>query len=81
MNLYVSNSFSDEEGPPAIEGKTAYLQGSREELLELCAFFSRVEKHLAGNSGAPFHLHFRDDRQSFDKANEIDVVIGLDQET
>ncbi|WMW79619.1 hypothetical protein RF679_13285 [Undibacterium cyanobacteriorum] len=78
MNLYVSNSFSDEEGPPAMEGKTAYLQGSKEELLELCAFFSRVEKHLAVNNGAPFHLHFRDESHSIDKSNAIDVVITLD---
>jgi hypothetical protein len=46
LKVFLADSFSDEEVPLAEEGKTVYLQGSKEKLLELCQFSKEVAIHL-----------------------------------
>lgn len=81
MKLFLSDSFSDEEGSQAQEGKTVYVKGSRQSLLELCSFFASVEKYLQNKDGAPCHMHFQDQLESWDRLKHIDVVIELDENT
>ena len=61
MKLYLSKTYSDEDGPMATEGKLAILYSSRENLEKLCDFFEKVREEL--NSKEKIHMHFRD---SFD---------------
>jgi hypothetical protein len=75
MNLYSTKEFSDEEGPQAEEFKTAYINGTREELLELCSFFKSVEKEL--KKEAHFHMHFQDHSEKWNKAKSIDIALEV----
>jgi hypothetical protein len=78
MNLYCSKEFSDEEGPQAEEFKTAYINGTREEILELCSFFKSVEKEL--NKEAQFHKHFQDYSEKWNKLKSIDIALEVVEE-
>jgi hypothetical protein len=74
--VFLTESFSDEEGPLAYEGKTVYIQGSKEKLLELCQFFQKVANYLESNESC--HMHFRDSSESWDKQNYIDVAVDVE---
>lgn len=75
LKAFLANSFADEEGPMAQEGKTVYLQGSKRELLALCDFFKAIGQYLKQEDTC--HLHFRDYLEIWDKSMYIDVVVGL----
>jgi hypothetical protein len=79
LKVYLADSFSDEEGSLAHEGKTVYLQGSKENLLELCRFFEQVAAHLG--DAKICHMHFRDSSGSWNKQTHIDVVVDTDENT
>lgn len=76
MKVFLADSFSDEEGPLAEEGKTVYIQGSREKLLELCQFFKEIANHLENDESC--HMHFRDSSNSWNKQNYIDVAVDVE---
>ncbi len=76
MKAYLANTFPDEEGPMAEEGKTIYIHGTLEQLLELCSYFSELEKHLRANETC--HMHFQDHSRNWNKQNYIDVAIDID---
>jgi len=75
MKLYATEEFADEGGPLAEEFKTAYIRGSKKELLGLCSFFKEVEKQLKIYDN--FHQHFRDFSQDWDKDNSIDIDLEI----
>jgi len=79
MKAYLADTFSDEEGPRAEEGKTVYIRGSKQSLMELCSFFAAVAQHLEQNDTC--HMHFQDCAQAWAKETHIDVSIELDEDT
>ena len=79
MKAYLADAVSDEEVPQAEEGKTVYIQGSKQSLLELCSFFPEVAQHLKQNDTC--HMHFQDDSKMRAKETHIDVSVGLDEDT
>ena len=79
MKAYLANTFSDEEGPMAVEGKTIYIHGNKEKLLELCRYFSEIEKHIKENNTC--HMHFRDYSTNWNKDSYIDVAVDIDENT
>lgn len=79
MNLYSTKEFSDQEGPQAEEFKTAYIHGTKEELLGLCSFFKSVEKELKKES--PFHMHFQDYFDKWNKTESIDIALEVVEKT
>ncbi len=77
MRAFLADSFSDEEGSIASEGKTIYIQGSKQALFELCSFFEVVSRHL--EQGETCHMHFQDYLETWHKETHIDVVVDMDQ--
>lgn len=75
LKTFLADSFADEEGSMAQEGKTVYLQGSKTELLELCSFFEAVGQHLKQEGVC--HMHFQDYLDTWGKNTHIDVVVDL----
>jgi len=75
LKAYLADSFADEEGSMAQEGKTVYLQGSKKGLLELCSFFEAVGQQLKQEDTC--HMHFQDHLKTWAKNTHIDVVVDL----
>ena len=79
MKAYLANTFADEDGPMAEEGKTVYIYGSKDKLLELCSFFSEIEKHIKENDTC--HMHFSDFASKWNKESYIDIAVDIDENT
>jgi hypothetical protein len=77
LKVFLANSFADEEGPLAEEGKTVYVQGSKEKVLELCKFFKSVADHLENSDYC--HMHFMDSSSSWNKQSYIDIAVDVEQ--
>ncbi len=75
MELYLANSFSDEEGEMAVEGKTVYINASKKQLIQLAEFFKDVADYVEKNDLC--HMHFRDHAPDWNKENFVDVAIEL----
>lgn len=71
----MADKFSEEEGATILDGKTVYIQGNKEKLLELCRFFSELEKQIKENDIC--HMHFRDSCEKWEKGSYIDVAVEL----
>ena len=78
MKAFLTETFSDEEGELAREGKTIYIRGSRQSLMELCSFFGSVAQHLKQNEAC--HMHFQDHAKGWAKKTHIDVSVDLDED-
>lgn len=78
MKIYLSRTHSDEDGEFAEEGKMGKIYGNKEDILNLCSFFRKVEKHLRANESC--HMHFRDSFVIWNKMNHIDLEINLVEE-
>jgi len=77
LKVFLADSFSDEEGPMAEEGKTVYIQGDKQKILELCKFFQEVAQYL---ENADFcHMHFQDSSSNWNKKNYIDVAVDVEK--
>ncbi len=79
MKAYLANTFSDEEGPMAEEGKTIYIHATKDKLLELCSYFSEIENHIKTNKTC--HMHFRDHSEKWNKQDYIDIAIDINENT
>jgi hypothetical protein len=77
MKAYLSEVFSEEDGPDASEGKTIYILGSKQHLMELANFLNEVSEYLEANDLC--HMHFRDYEKNWNKAQYIDVAISLEE--
>jgi len=45
MKAYLANTFSDEEGPLAEEGKTIIIHADKNKLLAICDFSRRLQQN------------------------------------
>ena len=79
MKAHLSQAFSEEEGPLAIEGKTVYIEGSKEKLKQLASFLNQVSDYLDDHDLC--HMHFRDYEPNWNKEEYIDVAIELKKST
>jgi hypothetical protein len=75
MKAYLANTFSEEEGPMAVEGKTVYINASKEEIKKLAKFLDKVATYVENNDLC--HMQFRDYEPDWNKKNYIDVAIEL----
>ena len=75
MKAYIASTFSEEEGPMAVEGKTVYINASKAEIQKLATFMAKVAKFVEEND--PCHMHFRDFEPDWNKQDYIDVAIEL----
>jgi lysyl-tRNA synthetase class II len=76
MKVYLADSFPDEEGEMAIEGKTVYLTATRERFIELADFFQSVSDYVQKNDLC--HMHFQDHVEGWNKEDFIDIAIELE---
>jgi hypothetical protein len=79
LKTFLADTFSDEEGQEALEGKTIYIQGSKQRILELCQFFEAVGEYVKQNGHC--HMHFRDYLETWSKQSYIDVVVDISENT
>ncbi|MCP5060895.1 MAG: hypothetical protein GY936_00315 [Ignavibacteriae bacterium] len=63
MNLYSSNTYSDEEGT-----------AETDELLKICAFCEKVKKHLNDNDNC--HMHLCDNFEGWTKVKNFDLEVN-----
>lgn len=75
MKTYLAKTFSDEEGSNAVEGKTIYINASKEQIKELSVFLSKVTEYVENNDNC--HMHFRDYERNWNKEKYIDLAIDL----
>jgi len=71
MNLYFSNTYSDEDGT-AEKAKSGMIYGSKEELLKICEFFEKIKEHLSNNDNC--HMHLCDNYKGWKKGVNFDIV-------
>ena len=76
MKVYLADSFSDEEGEMAVEGKTVYINASKERLIQLAEFFQSVADYVQKNDVC--HMHFQDHAKDWNKEDFIDIAIELE---
>lgn len=75
MKAYIAKTFSEEEGPDAIEGKTVTIQASKQQITELAEFLAKVAEYVKENDNC--HMHFRDNNKNWSKDKYIDVAVNL----
>ncbi|WP_248722865.1 hypothetical protein [Seonamhaeicola sp. ML3] len=75
MKIYLSKTYSDEDGAFAIEGKHGIIYGTKDDILNLCSFFKLVESHI--NEDENCHMQFRDCFTNWNKKEHIDLEINL----
>ena len=78
MKAYLANSFSDEEGAPASEGKLVYLRGSKNDVSDMCRFLNAAVEWLENHDSC--HMHFSDFLEGWNKNDHIDLVIDVGQD-
>ena len=79
MEAFLANTFSDEEGPMAIEGKVVIIHASKAEAQAMARFFQEVVQHLDGSSYC--HMHLRDRMPGWSKTKHIDIEVTVDERT
>ena len=77
MKIYLRDKHSEFEGATRTEGLVGQIHGNRQELLHLCSFFRKVEKHLIQNPESPLHAHLRDHVVGWDH-DQIDIEVNLE---
>jgi len=77
MNLYLSKTHSDEEGPNPNEGKLGIIYSSKENVKRLAKFLNEVAEYL--NENEYCHMHFRDSFDDWSKTEHIDLEINVDE--
>lgn len=77
MKAYLADSFSDEDGAPATEGKLVYLRGSKQEVSDLCKFLNSAVQWLEHNDSC--HMHFSDFLENWSKNDQFDLIIDVGQ--
>jgi len=75
MNIYISKTHADEDGPFVEEGKLGIICASKENLLGLCDFFDKIRNHLEDNDNC--HMHFQDHLANWNKDTHVDIEINL----
>ena len=75
MKAYLANTFPDEEGPLAEEGKSVYIHGSKEKLLAVCDFFAKVAKELKDSETC--HMHLMDTMEGWNRSDDVDISIEI----
>lgn len=76
MKLYLSKTYSDENGPYADEGKQGIIYSSKEDLIKLCDFFEKVREELSDKK--TIHMHFRDSFENWNRENHIDIEVNIE---
>lgn len=74
MNLYSSNTYSDEDGIVE-EVKSATISASKEDLLKICDFFEKVKEHLDVNNNC--YMHLCDNYKGWTKGKNFDLEVNL----
>jgi hypothetical protein len=77
MELYLSKTHSDENGPFAESGKLGIIRCSKENFLQLSNFFQKVSKELETDGNC--HMHFRDYLEKWNKKEHIDIQIDIEK--
>ena len=77
MKAYLADSFSDEDGPMATEGKTVIIHASKAEVLAIARYMTEVAEHLEGANYC--HMHLRDSMNGWSKSKHIDIEITVDE--
>ena len=78
MEVYLADSFSDEEGSPAVPGKLVYFRGSKADVQALHEFLGEALNHL--ESSEKCHMHLQDHMDNWNKQDHVDFVIDVGQE-
>ena len=79
MQAWLADTFSDEEGEVAAEGRTVIIRASKAELMAIAKFMAEVARHLEGANYC--HMHLRDSMPGWSKSEHIDVEITVDERT
>ena len=77
MQLWLSDTFSDDEAAAAIEGKVAIIHGSKAEVMAIARFTAKVAEHLEGAGYC--HMHLRDNMVGWSKVDHIDIEVTVDE--
>ena len=79
MKAWLAETFADEEGPMAIEGRNVIIQGSKEEVRAIAEFAREVADHLESNDYC--HMHLSDSMKNWNKKNHIDIQLNVEKES
>jgi len=74
MNLYYSNTYSDEDGK-AEEIKSAMIYADKEALLKICDFFEKIKRQL--NNDKKIHMHLCDHYEGWTKGKDFDLEVNF----
>lgn len=77
MKAWITKNFSEEDGPPAADGKSVTIKATRDEVRAIADFLQDVVAHL--QTANYCHMHFRDWFPSWDKRRHIDIQITVDE--
>lgn len=74
MNLYFSQSYSEEDGTVE-KANSGMIYASKDELFKICEFFEKVKKHIESNNNC--HMHLRDNYEDWEKNINFDLEVTL----
>jgi hypothetical protein len=77
MELYLSKTHADEDGPMAVDGKLAIIRCSKNDVQHLADFFNDICEDLKNTDKC--HLHFRDHLKNWSKDKHIDIQVDVGQ--
>ena len=77
MKAWISATYSDEEGPMAIEGKSIIVHGTKEDMKAIAAFMMSVVESLEDSDRC--HVHLQDHMPGWTKGRHIDIEMNVGQ--
>lgn len=76
MRAWISETFADEEGPMAVEGRSVIFRGSKEEMLAIARFMAAVAEHL--DTAEFCHMHLSHHMPGWTKAEHVDIEMNVE---
>ncbi len=77
LEAWLSQTLADEEGPPAVRGKSVIIRGPKADVEAVAAFMSAVAAHL--ETADYCHMHLRDHMVGWSESKHVDIEITVDK--
>lgn len=77
MQAWIVDAYPDEDGVPAVPGRTVIVHGSRADIIAIADFWAKVARHLETSSYC--HMHLQDSMSGWRKGEHIDLEVTVDE--
>lgn len=76
MQAWIVDAYPDEDGAPAVPGKTVIVHGSKTDIIAIADVLAKVVRHL--ETADYCHMHLQDNMSGWRRAEHIDLEVTVD---